>query len=349
VLPPPAILPPAERRRASRVVRLTLAIGLEAAAHAGADVGTLATVFAASGADGHNCHALCEQLASDDRQISPTRFHNSVHNAAAGYWGIATGSMAPCQVLCAFDASFGAGLLDALGQVVVDQQPTLLIAYDSEYPEPLHSKRPVPDCAGVALLLTPAGSRRSLARITVTPTTEPAQAWPMPDWKPAPGDPGDAQPAAAGETGPGRVGAGLPRLPAADATERRRRAMLDHAAIAARIPHQGSMCLLAAVVDWSADGISCRAVSHADPANPLRAEGRLGAANGIEYAAQAMALHGALLAGGDAHAAPGLPDQRARRPPACRASRRSAGRTRRSGRTPLRRRRPCPLPFLGQS
>ena len=59
------------------------------------------------------------------------------------------------------------------------------------------------------------------------------------------------------------------------------------------------MCLLAAVVDWSEDVISCRAVSHADPANPLRAEGRLGAANGIEYAAQAMAIHGALLAGND--------------------------------------------------
>ncbi len=57
------------------------------------------------------------------------------------------------------------------------------------------------------------------------------------------------------------------------------------------------MCLLAAVVDWSPDIISCRAVSHTDPANPLRAEGRLGAASGIEYAAQAMALHGALLAG----------------------------------------------------
>ncbi|MCU0990767.1 MAG: phosphotransferase [Xanthomonadales bacterium] len=63
--------------------------------------------------------------------------------------------------------------------------------------------------------------------------------------------------------------------------------MLDHVAIAARIPHQGSMCLLAAVVDWSPEAISCRAVSHTDPANPLRAEGRL---------AQAMALHGALLA-----------------------------------------------------
>jgi hypothetical protein len=175
VLPAPGLLPPAERRRASRVVKLTLAVGLEAAAQAGADVATLATVFAASGADGHNCHAICEQLATDDRQISPTRFHNSVHNAAAGYWGIATGAMAPCQVLCAYDASFGAGLLDALGQVVLDGQTTLLIAYDSEYPAPLFAKRPVPDVAGVALLLTAERSERSLACITVTPATEAAE------------------------------------------------------------------------------------------------------------------------------------------------------------------------------
>ena len=79
------MLPPAERRRASRIVRLTLAIGLEAAAHAEADVSTLATVFASSGADGYNCHALCEQLASAARQIPPTPLHNSVHTAAAGY------------------------------------------------------------------------------------------------------------------------------------------------------------------------------------------------------------------------------------------------------------------------
>jgi hypothetical protein len=157
------------------VVKLTLAIGLEAAAHAGADVSTLATVFSASGADGHNCHALCEQLATADRQISPTRFHNSVHNAAAGYWGIATKSMAPCQVLCAFDASFGAGLLDALAQVMVDQQTTLLIAYDSEYPEPLHSKRNTPDCGGVALLLTPHKTARSLAQITVSASSGQAE------------------------------------------------------------------------------------------------------------------------------------------------------------------------------
>ena len=176
VLPAPAALPPAERRRASRVVKTALAVGLEAVAHAGADATQLATVFTASGADGYNCHALCEQLASDDRQISPTRFHNSVHNAAAGYWGIATGSMAPCQVICAFDASFGAGLLDALAQVVLARQPVLLIAYDSEYPEPLHAKRDTPDCGAVALLLTAERSARSLAAVHVDPTADAAAA-----------------------------------------------------------------------------------------------------------------------------------------------------------------------------
>ena len=75
--------------------------------------------------------------------------------------------------------------------------------------------------------------------------------------------------------------------------------MLDRAWIAAHIPHQGSMCLLDTVHAWSAEMIACTTSSHADPANPLRAEGRVGAANGVEYAAQAMAIHGALLAGSD--------------------------------------------------
>lgn len=59
------------------------------------------------------------------------------------------------------------------------------------------------------------------------------------------------------------------------------------------------MCLLNGVQHWSESTICCSALSHRDPANPLRAGGRLGAAAGIEYAAQAMAVHGALLAGAD--------------------------------------------------
>lgn len=75
-------------------------------------------------------------------------------------------------------------------------------------------------------------------------------------------------------------------------------APLDRAAIAARIPHQGSMCLLDAVTQWNPQAIHCISNSHLDANNPLRSEGRLGIACGIEYAAQAMAVHGALLASG---------------------------------------------------
>lgn len=71
---------------------------------------------------------------------------------------------------------------------------------------------------------------------------------------------------------------------------------LDRAWIAAHIPHQGDMCLLDIVDTWDAQRIHCVASSHRDPSNPLRSHGRLAAACGIEYAAQAMAVHGALLA-----------------------------------------------------
>lgn len=71
----------------------------------------------------------------------------------------------------------------------------------------------------------------------------------------------------------------------------------DHAWIAAHVPHQGTMCLLNSVLAWDQLKVQCDAISHRDNANPLRAHGRLGAVCGIEYAAQAMALHGALLAG----------------------------------------------------
>jgi predicted hotdog family 3-hydroxylacyl-ACP dehydratase len=72
--------------------------------------------------------------------------------------------------------------------------------------------------------------------------------------------------------------------------------MLSRAWIAARIPHQGQMCLLERVETWDAQRVRCIALSHRAAHNPLRSHGRLAAACGIEYAAQAMAVHGALLA-----------------------------------------------------
>ena len=72
--------------------------------------------------------------------------------------------------------------------------------------------------------------------------------------------------------------------------------MLNHDWIASHIPHQGSMCLLHSVLQWSAQRVVCDAISHRAPEHPLRAQGRLGAVVGVEYAGQAMAVHGALLA-----------------------------------------------------
>ncbi len=73
--------------------------------------------------------------------------------------------------------------------------------------------------------------------------------------------------------------------------------MLDRAAILALIPHQGAMCLLDTVADWSDRDILCRSASHLDAANPLRRDNRLAAVCGVEYGLQAAALHGALRGG----------------------------------------------------
>lgn len=177
-LPAPELLPPAERRRASRIVKASLAAGLQACRMAGGDPATLPNVFASSGGDGHNCHALCELLASGDSQISPTRFHNSVHNAASGYWSIATGATPAAQVLGAYDASFGAGLLEAMTQVESANTAVLLVAGDCEYPPPLHAKRAIVDTAAVALVLAPAPSPRALAELRLPRRHALAQAAP---------------------------------------------------------------------------------------------------------------------------------------------------------------------------
>jgi hypothetical protein len=168
VLPAPAMLPPAERRRTGRAVRLALAVASEAANRAAIDPSELASVFSSSGGDGQNCHELCQALALESREISPTKFANSVHNAASGYWGIAAGATRESTALCAHDASFCAGLLEALTQVTVQSKRVLLVAYDTEYPQPLRAKRPIPDAFGVALLLTPQRTATSLARIEAT-------------------------------------------------------------------------------------------------------------------------------------------------------------------------------------
>ena len=166
VLPPPETLAPTERRRAGRVVRLALAVGLEATHRAGSNPAELPVVFASSGGDGDNCDAICQTLASPNRALSPTRFHNSVHNAPAGYWSIAAGARVATTTVCCYDASFAAGLLEALVQCVSSGAETALIAYDLDYPPPLRAARATATPFGVALLLHPTRATRAIARLS---------------------------------------------------------------------------------------------------------------------------------------------------------------------------------------
>lgn len=170
-------LPATERRRVGPPVKLAITIGLQALDQAGRQGEAVATVFTSSGGDGMVIHEICEMLAGADRLISPTRFHNSVHNAPSGYWGIATGSRAPSTSLCAFDWSFATGLMEAAAQANAGHDRVLLIAYDLPYPEPLRHARPILQTFGCALLLTRERDVRALAacELSAGHTSEPTR------------------------------------------------------------------------------------------------------------------------------------------------------------------------------
>jgi Beta-ketoacyl synthase, N-terminal domain len=161
-------LPAAERRRVGVGVKLALACSADALESSTYQASELLSVFSSSGGDGDNCHVICEALASNDRLISPTRFTNSVHNAPSGYWGIALQARQASTSLCAFDGSFSAGFLEACTQAVTADEPVILIAYDTPYPEPLRAVRPILHCMGVTFLISPRHTSQSIAKLHVS-------------------------------------------------------------------------------------------------------------------------------------------------------------------------------------
>lgn len=106
---------------------------------------------------------LCRALATQERIVSPTLFHHSVHNAAAGYWSIATGSQESSTALSCHDWSFGSGLLDAVTLLQANGRPVLLVVYDLPPPPPLFAARPLSAGFAAAFLLAPGRSPASLA------------------------------------------------------------------------------------------------------------------------------------------------------------------------------------------
>jgi hypothetical protein len=165
--PAPELLAPAERRRAPDSVALALEVAAAAVRESGRDPARLPSVFTSSQGDLAVNDYMCTTLASQPLLISPTRFHNSVHNAAAGYWTIGTGCMAASTALAAFDGSFAAGLLEAATQCAADATPVLLVAFDVQATGALASVTASEGLLAAAFVLAPEAGARTQATFDI--------------------------------------------------------------------------------------------------------------------------------------------------------------------------------------
>lgn len=163
----PTLLPPNERRRATPVGRLAFQSAEEAIQGLNGGASELASVFASSGGDTDIVNKICTALATEARLVSPTHFHNSVHNAAAGYWSIATQSHGASTSLSAYDGSFAMGLLEAATLACCEGQDVLLVCYDVPVGEPLDVKRKVHRPFTTALVLS-ADTQGSEGTLTIS-------------------------------------------------------------------------------------------------------------------------------------------------------------------------------------
>ena len=187
--PAPALLAPTERRRAPDTVALALEVASRACQMAGAEPRDVPSVFASTYGDLPINDYMCATLATTPTLCSPTKFHNAVHNSAAGYWTIATGSNRPSTALLAGPATFAAGLLEATCQVLADDTPVLFVAYDIGARGPLATMIHSDGLLAVSLVLAPIGRAPAISHLScslVFDGRDPAPALPLPaDWEAA--------------------------------------------------------------------------------------------------------------------------------------------------------------------
>ncbi len=157
LLPLPLALPANERRRSSQVVRLALACAEQALAGSPFAADQLRSVFASDEGTGEVCQQMLEALATTG-QVSPSLFHNSVHNAPSGYFSIATQNRQPAVSVSLGGESFAAGLLCAVSEACSSGQPVLLLAYDAPLPEPMRSLLPIAQATASAWIIASASA-----------------------------------------------------------------------------------------------------------------------------------------------------------------------------------------------
>ena len=165
--PAAATLPANERRRAPESVLLAVEVAGQAVAMSGRAASELPCVFSSAYGDQLISDYMCATLASAPAELSPTRFHNSVHNAPAGYWTIATGCQALSSAISAGRATFGAGLLEAATLSLAEQRAVLLVCSDIAGTGPVGEMSATGSSFGFALVLSPTVSSGTLASLAI--------------------------------------------------------------------------------------------------------------------------------------------------------------------------------------
>ncbi|CAN5265898.1 hypothetical protein BH24PSE2_BH24PSE2_13960 [soil metagenome] len=155
VAPAPPALPPRERRRAPLPVRLAVEVAHQACEMAGVDKTDIASVFTSAMGDTDITEYMCRALAAPVKMLSPTRFHNSVHNAPSGYWSISAGNRAPSSYAGSFHRTVPVALLEAATLCEAENRPVLLVVYDIANGPPFHDICPIAESFAAALVLDP--------------------------------------------------------------------------------------------------------------------------------------------------------------------------------------------------
>lgn len=179
--PKPEIIPANERRRAPLPVRLAVETSWQATQGSTYDAKDLSCVFVSGLGDTQLTDYMCKVLAGENKALSPTKFHNSVHNAAAGYWTISTGCMQAANSVAGFDESVSLTLLEALIQADAQQRPMLLTFYDAPSSEVLKKLLKNEQSFSVSLVMVPSSLSDKAANFSMSVEQEPS-AWPKASW-----------------------------------------------------------------------------------------------------------------------------------------------------------------------
>lgn len=180
--PKPEIIPPNERRRAPLPVKLAVESSWQACQQASLDPATLGCVFVSGLGDTQLTDYMCKVLAGDHKALSPTKFHNSVHNAAAGYWTISTGCMQAANSVAGYQHSVPLTLLESLLQAQAEQRPILMTFYDAPVSPVLQPLLQNQHSFAVSMVIAPVTLSGMPPAINAHPITacvsEPCQHWP---------------------------------------------------------------------------------------------------------------------------------------------------------------------------